>query len=376
MKKDNKSKGVIGFILLIIVCGVIGGIVGAILGLRKSDIPSLGLFEFILIFVTLFITFIIQVIIHEGGHLVFGLLSGYEFISFRVGSLTIVNDDGKLTIKKFKIQGTGGQCLMMPKNEDYREIKYILFNLGGVFMNTVVSIASVAICITYSDNIILSIFLNMMIISGVIIIITNGIPMKVGGIPNDGYNALSIGKSDIIKYSFYIQLKINGLMYKGKRIKDMPIQWFQLKEGADYNNPLITPVKCIEAAYYHDKLDFDNAKKCYEDLLEVAPDIPKVYEYEIDCELLFYEIIGDRKHEVIERLYTEELKKYIKATETHITKKRLMYAYYLIIERNMDKANKLLKEFEALKKTYPSKGEIANEVEVMEFVRKISLKLI
>ncbi|NKF05730.1 hypothetical protein J1C67_16745 [Clostridium gasigenes] len=39
-------------------------------------------------------------------------------------------------------------------------------------------------------------------ISGVLILITNGVPMKIGGIVNDGYNVIAIGKSKIIKDRF------------------------------------------------------------------------------------------------------------------------------------------------------------------------------
>ena len=55
-----------------------------------------------------------HVIIHEGGHLVCGLISGWKYLSFRVGNLTLVKQDGKLKCKKTTVAGTGGQCLMIP----------------------------------------------------------------------------------------------------------------------------------------------------------------------------------------------------------------------------------------------------------------------
>ena len=38
----------------------------------------------------LVLSFWLQAILHEGGHLVCGLLSGYRFLSFRVGSFTLL----------------------------------------------------------------------------------------------------------------------------------------------------------------------------------------------------------------------------------------------------------------------------------------------
>lgn len=58
---------------------------------------------------------ILQILIHEGGHLIFGLISGYGFVSFRVGSLMLLKgENGRLSFKRYFLAGTAGQCLMSP----------------------------------------------------------------------------------------------------------------------------------------------------------------------------------------------------------------------------------------------------------------------
>lgn len=42
-----------------------------------------------------------------------------------------------------------------------------------------------------------------------------------------------------------------------------------------------------------------------------------------------------------------------------------MYAYNLIVLKDNKKADKMLEEFERLKKTYPAKGEIESETEII-----------
>jgi len=44
-----------------------------------------------------------HIILHEAGHLVGGLLSGYKFISFRVGSFALVRRDGKFVRKSYRV---------------------------------------------------------------------------------------------------------------------------------------------------------------------------------------------------------------------------------------------------------------------------------
>lgn len=55
----------------------------------------------------LVLSFWLQAILHEGGHLVCGLLSGYRFLSFRVGSFTLLRQNGRLVLRRFYLPGTG-----------------------------------------------------------------------------------------------------------------------------------------------------------------------------------------------------------------------------------------------------------------------------
>ena len=369
-EKKKCSKKIIFYICFSLVILLLGFFGGFLLGekMEKSSLSfEMSIFTIVLYIFIFYFAFIIQIIIHEAGHLIFGLLSGYEFISFRVGSITIVKDQEKFKLKKFKIKGTGGQCLMTPKTNNYEEINYVLYNLGGILMNFIASIICLLILMLVDTNQYIKVMLSEFILIGVICVISNGIPMKLGGISNDGYNTMSISRDKFIKYCFYIQLKVNGLLSKGMRFKDMPIEWFNVKEGADLNNHLVTFLKIMEANYYQDKLDFNLAKECYENILDNAPNIIKLYENEIKCELLFYEILNGNM-EKVDELYTKELRNYIKITDCYISRKRIMYVYNLIVLKDKKKADKVLGEFEKLKNSYPIKGDIESEEEIMNFI--------
>lgn len=356
--------------ILPIVIGVVLGVAGAIYSIENNLSLGNSYFQLVIMLIIFFITFFIHIILHEGGHLIFGLLSGYEFISFRVGSLTLVKEDNKFSIKKFKIAGTGGQCLMMPKTNNYKECPYILYNLGGVIINLLVTILSFIIYINFPENKYVDAVLLAMMVTGVCTFVMNGIPMKIGGIANDGHNLISIMKNDISKYCFYTQLKVNGLLSQGMRIKDMDKHWFELDENSDFSNPLITGIKAMENNYYADMMDFHKAKECCEFLLNYNPKIIKLYENELKCDLLFHEIMTDRNEDKINKLYTKELKNYIKATSCYISRRRLMYAYALIVEKDLNKAEKALEEFKKVQKTYPIKGEVESEVELVTYLRE------
>lgn len=365
-RKNNK---LLNNIISIIVGAVIGAALGISLIILSKRLEG-GIFTVIACVILFIVAFELQLILHELGHLICGLLSGYQFLSFRVGTLTFVKENEKIVRKKFNVVGTAGQCLMMPPEGNGYDCPYVLYNLGGVLMNALVSSLCIAAYILFPMPKMVQVFLLFTALSGLFDLIMNGIPMKMNGICNDGYNICLIGKDKIARHSFYITLKVNGLSYQGVRIKDMPFEWFQLPDEADLSNNMSCSMKCLEASYYHDRKEFDKAKECYENLLNSTSSLSKLLENEINCELLFYEMIGESRKEVIDELYTKELKKYIRATNCYITRKRLMYAYSLIIEKDISKADKILSEVDAVKKTYPSKAEVESELEIIELIRQ------
>jgi hypothetical protein len=232
-KKGNK-----GMILFFVFCAIIGGVVGFVGGLLGDKLSLNGLepfpvpdgfrFLYFLAAVAFYlVATILHVIIHEGGHMVFGLLSGYEFLSFRILSFTIVKKDGDLTVKKLNIAGTGGQCLMYPPQwKDGEKYPYLAYNLGGGLFNIIFSLLAVPLFFTGSA------FggwaAGIFIFCGVLLAITNLVPMTIG-VPNDGKNICDCRKSLIAQKALYLQLKMNADMSDDARLKELPLELLQVE---------------------------------------------------------------------------------------------------------------------------------------------------
>lgn len=91
--------------------------------------------SYLLILPGLLLGFIVSVIIHELGHLVFGLISGYKFTSFKALFIKVYKTD-KIKIKFETVMlAIPGQCLMKPTSR-----KYLLYNLGGLIFTYILSI--------------------------------------------------------------------------------------------------------------------------------------------------------------------------------------------------------------------------------------------
>ena len=103
----KKAKKIFLKIIFFIAAFIVGGVIGTILIslYENSDFGGpIFVFEIALSFI---LSFFITTVIHEGGHLVFGLISGYSFSSFRIGSIMLVKINGKLRIRSFNLAGTG-----------------------------------------------------------------------------------------------------------------------------------------------------------------------------------------------------------------------------------------------------------------------------
>jgi hypothetical protein len=360
--------------LFFLIIGGIFGFWGALYIDKNLNIFSDNLWINLLmeaaLIASVILIFYIHIIVHEGGHFIFGKLSGYKFLSFRIGSLTIVSDNNKYRIKRFKIAGTGGQCLMMPPESDGYHYPYILYNLGGAIANTVVSILCLILYWVQGSANLFSILLIVSSFLGIVLALTNAIPLKIGGVANDGYNVYYLRKDVEAQRAFGILLKVNGLLTTGTRLRDMPIDWFELPPNADLNNHIISSIRVLKCSYLHDKMLFPEAKALIEDILENIPELTVLYQNELRCELLFYEIMDQCREDVIQQLYTKELKKYIKVTSSYASRRRLLYAYALLVEKNEKKAQTELAAFEKIVKTSPFKADIESEKEMIALIQE------
>ncbi len=207
IKKISKKSKItyIANLLFGVVLGILIVVIGAILD-TKGILEFDRYIEYLVWgFLSFFIFFVLQIIIHEAGHLVFGLLSGYRFLSFRIFSLTFIKKDGRIQRRKFSIAGTLGQCLMYPpKIQPDGSLPCKLYNLGGGLAN-LITLSPFLIFAIYANKGLTRTILISFFISGILLAASNLIPMEFG-IHNDGMNLVSLNKGKSYQESFYLQL--------------------------------------------------------------------------------------------------------------------------------------------------------------------------
>lgn len=371
--KTEKKKTQWGAMFLVIGgSAIVGLVIGFISGaFLETYTIELDLIVLIIGFIAFLISYFIHILFHEAGHLIFGFLTGYTYVSFRIGSLTLIKEEGTIKRKRMNLPGTGGQCLMSPPDYKNGNFPFILYNLGGVLLNILFSIIAFGVVL---NNPFLSaitiVLLSAFALAGLFTALTNGIPMKIGGLPNDGYNLYLMLKEKENKLAFFMQLKMNALMTQGKRLRDIPLETIQLEGKQDFSNPLKVSMYLVEYNWYLDQLSFDEARMCLAAFEPHAEHLPVVYKNELDCERLFLELIQEADPFAVKNLYTKELQKYIKITTYLPNKKRLMMAYEAFHQKNFRQAMEYYNQLLKTAAMYPVKAEAEMEVMLGDWIKE------
>ncbi|MDR2545963.1 MAG: hypothetical protein LBC96_00430 [Lachnospiraceae bacterium] len=329
------------------------------------------------LFISVIVAFFLHVILHEAGHLLGGLISGYGFVSFTIANIMFIKEDNgtgkeKLRIKRFAIAGVGGQCLMSPPPQKNGSFPFMFYNNAGGLTNLIASFITVGLYFALKDSLTTPIVIFLPFVGiGVLLGITNLLPLKLGGISTDGYNIKLLKKCTLTRDAFWLLLSINAKLSLGGRSKDFPAEWFMFADDYDFNNAILGNVAVFGLNRLLDCHDFTAAKLLAKRILEQGSNLIMLLRNETLCELLFLELIsehGEQRTEEITRLYTPELKQYIAASKTQLSKHRLIYAYEKLFSEDSEKAAKAFASFEKVCRRYPYSGDRECERELVKVV--------
>ena len=328
-----------------------------------------GLFQNLLVLLSglllLALAYLLQVIIHEAGHLVFGLISGYEFVSFRIGSFMLAKgNNGKLSLKRYFLAGTAGQCLLAPP--DFEEDGYLpvgLYNMGGVLLNAISAMFFFWAYYLSGKTVILPMLFLCLGIVGFSQALINGLPLELSGVPTDGRNALSLGKDEQALRAFWIQLKINQLSSLGRRYRDMPEDWFRLSGDETHSGPLTAALAVFRSNRLMDMQLLQEAEQLINRIME-DESLPGLYRSLLRVDSLFLQALKAQAQQP-----DKSLEKFMKAMKNFPSVLRTRYALALSGNDGQSAAS-IKARMESLKDSYPFSGELESEQELLELAEK------
>ena len=194
---------------------------------------------------------------HEFGHFVFGCISGYEFVSFKVGPFEWKKENDKIC---FRIMPQNmlvlGQCLMGPPKPKKKELpKFYLYNAGGLifsyFQNIIFVLLIILIPILYIKWLLLP-----MVLVGVFLTLNNTMYSKYG--VNDVCNHINVKNNPKYIDSIMYQLEMLSNSAKGKRYGAKCLYKGYFEEELNHITIPVVHFKFYQAIE-HDR--FDEAKE-------------------------------------------------------------------------------------------------------------------
>ena len=382
MIKDKKQKKIqwqqyIGMLFFIVIGAICGFFIGKHLSFTSNEGATFSeiTFSLALLLIILVAAVFLQIVIHEAGHLIFGLLTNYRFSSFRIGSFMLLKEDGKLKFKRLSIAGMGGQCLMVPPDmSEDKKIPFALYNMGGSFLNIFSSLSFLGLYLLLGNIPYLSTFFLLLSVVGVAFALLNGIPMQLGVINNDGYNVLSLGKNKEALRSFWVMLKVNEQISRGIRLKDMPKEWFIVPEKDVMKNSMTAVMGVLACNRLMDNHLFMEADHLMDKLLNMDSAIVGLHRNLMMCDRIYCELIGENREDNIDAMLDKQQKKFMKSMKNFPSVLRTEYSYVMLKENDLEKSSKIKEKFEKCAHTYPYSSDIDSERELMEIVDSLAKK--
>lgn len=138
------------------------------------------------------LAFVLQIILHELGHLLFGLLSGYRFAAFRFGPRLMAEC------------GLFCRCVMAPPETDEEGYYPVtLYSLGGIILNLLSGLFFLWVYFISGGALLLTLFSLSAGILGLGLGLMFALPVR----NSDGYNALWLVDDDEAFQSHWLRLQ-------------------------------------------------------------------------------------------------------------------------------------------------------------------------
>ena len=377
----NNMKKILQMVFSLLIGALIGGAaVGATIFIIEGSegtvdvlrkVGELPLVDFVvpivLAFVAMAVAIVLHIVLHEAGHLLMGLATGYRFSSFRIGSIAFVRREGRISIRRYKLAGTGGQCLMLPPEVPAERVPFFWYNAGGVVMNIVVALLALVMLKTCDLSMWWSEWSMMMVIVGLFLAVVNGIPMRPGGMQNDGMNILMLYRNPEKRKDLMHQLQIAAAATEGKRASEMPAEWFDSDPMDDPKDLIRLASRLNHQARLIDQGRFVEAHAAVADLLVHFDELPQIVRFELAGEYVFTELLTTERKEIVEKYWTKKQADYVKAgAKFSSAKQRILFAYALYAENDADKAQQIYRDTLRLQDDYLIAGEVRGDLALMK----------
>lgn len=265
------------------------------------------------VILSLVLSFPLQVILHEAGHLVMGLLCGYGFVSFRIFSYVLVSRKQGLKVARYQSPGTFGEtALDPPERKEDGSYPLLPYCYGGVLMNFLTALLS-ALALTFTQDLILRMFLLLMILTGLFLIISNGIPAENNGYSNDAKIFEKLSADHTLRDLFFRNMKAEAALQQGERPSMIPDSWITDQRSRIQDRSDIGITARMHVLYQMlDQRRISEARKMAEEVMDLTEEDDQTH-FDARSALLLLEAITAKRKTAISTLMDKPTRRILNA---------------------------------------------------------------
>ncbi|RYC97553.1 M50 family metallopeptidase [Facklamia hominis] len=355
-------------LILFLGMGLFGFSLGYLMDVQAIQAGPYGLYFLAVLFISLYLGLLLTVVIHEAGHLILGLASGYRFVSFRIASwILIKNKQNHFDIKRYSLPGTLGQCLLDPPGHYGDSFPYKAYLLGGVLANGLTACLFLTLIIrghlSGYPALVAYILAGINLFLGV----TNAYPFKNSDTTTDGVILQQLRKAPELSKYLWAQLKINALFQSGQRLKEIPQDYFV----ANDDHPLASIIRVFDNNRLMDEGCYQEAN-AHRQALRQDPQLPAIYKSLLALDQVFFNLVQDQAQADLSLLEDPQVKQIKSAMKKLPSMLRLDYALALLKDQDPTQAANIKKQFDQALRHHPSQGEINLEQDLLALVDQVA----
>lgn len=354
MKRKFGKKQAGAALLQLLLGGCIGACCAALLLTNLPDLLSLPfgwyLFAFAACFAFLGAALWLHILLHEAGHLLGGLASGYRFVSFRVGKTIWMRRGGAIVRGRYAIAGTGGQCLMAPPGVPDAPFPCVLYNLSGVLANLAAATLLALPCAFLPRGTVRLAF-ALAALAGVGSGAVNLLPIP----GSDGGNLWALRRDPLARRALWVSLAANERLTQDQSAAELPDAWFAFPAPDAQTGPLALAVHLQRADVLLARGDAAGAEALLRALLDGCPRMLPVHRYEARCMLQLLALLLGREPPEL----SPEEEKYLRAVPDYPAHRCLFYARAVLLRHDAAAAQQELAALEKAGVSYPYPAETA-----------------
>ena len=176
---------------------------------------------------------------------------------------------------------------------------------------------------------------------------------------------MNLGKNPEALRAFWITLKINALNSRGKRLTEMPLEWFKIPAEKDLMNPLICSLAVFSENRVMESRDYETAKDLIDWLGYIKTGMVPIYRAMLQCDRIFCELMVNGPTPKVDVLLTPSLDKIMQKMKTYPSVIRTRYALALLKNKDEKEALRIKKRFASASFRHPYPAEFKSEEKLL-----------